>query len=65
MTPEEKKQMVELEKRVKQLESILTGFASNKTHTDKMRGIIVDGEHTAGKPTIIGKNGKRYNLQTV
>lgn len=65
MTPEEKKQMKELQEKVNKLESILIGFKNDIRLQANIRKSVIDGEHTAGKPTIIGSNGKRYNLQTV
>ena len=65
MKPEEQKRMKELEARVKKLESILIGFSNDPRLQANIRKSVIDGEHTAGKPTIIGSNGKKYNLQTV
>lgn len=65
MTPEEKRQITELENRVDKLESILLGFSNDVRLQAKIRGSVIVGEHTTNKPTIVGSNGKKYNLQTV
>lgn len=65
MSPEEKNKMEDLEKRVKKLESILIGFSNDTRLQANIRKSVIDGEHTTGKPTIVGSNGKKYNLQTV
>lgn len=64
MTPEEKKQMQELKDKVTKLESILIGLSNDTRLQANIRKTIIAGEHTAGKPTIVGANGKRYKLQT-
>jgi len=40
-------------------------FSNDTRYTAKVRGLVIDGEHTAGKPIIVARNGKKYNLQTV
>jgi hypothetical protein len=66
MNPEDTKRKIEeLEKKVAKLESILLGFANDTRLQAQIRNSVIKGEHTAGKPTIIASNGKRYNLQTV
>lgn len=64
MNPEE--QLKALEERVKQIEGVLFGFTNDVRFKSKVRDQIFDDkEHVAGKPTIVNKNGKKYNLQTV
>jgi hypothetical protein len=63
MNPE--KQIEELEIRVKKLENILYGIANDVRTQAMIRDAVILGEHTADKPTIINKNGKKYNLQIV
>lgn len=65
MTPDEKKEMQELKEKVAKLERILTGFSNDVRLQANIRKSVIDSEHAAGKPTIVGSNGKRYNLQTV
>jgi len=58
-------QITSLEQRLKKLEDILYGMSDDNRAINVVRKNIVIGEHTAGKPTIIDKFGKKYNLQIV
>jgi len=60
-----KQQVKELETRLKKLEDIFYGISDDVRVKETIRKNIVVGEHTANKPIIIDKNGKKYNLQTV
>ena len=64
MSPEEKREFEEMERRLKKLESILYGLSDDNRTEAYVRGKIIVGEHTTGKPIIIDPNGKRYNLET-
>lgn len=55
----------ELEEKVKRMEAVLFGIANDTRFQAKVRAQVITGEHTTNKPTIINKNGKTYNLQTV
>ena len=56
----------ELENRIKKLEDILYGLSDDVRTRAVIRNYIFDDkEHATNKPTIINKNGKKYNLQTV
>lgn len=59
------KKAKDLEEKVKKLEAILYGISDDIRVKEYVRSNIVIGEHVAGKPTIVDKNGKKYNLQTV
>ena len=65
MTPQEKQEMEDLKEQVTKLENILYGISDDVRTKAVIRGNIVIKEHVAGKPTIIVKNGKQYNLETV
>ena len=60
-----KKEVKDLTARVKMLEDVIWGLNDDPTYKAKIRKSVIADEHTAGKPTIVGANGKRYNLQTV
>jgi hypothetical protein len=60
-----KKDIKALTARVKMLEDVIWGLNDDPTYKAKIRKAVIDSEHVAGKPTIIGANNKRYNLQTV
>lgn len=55
----------QLESRVKELEDILFGLSDDPRFKAVVRQNIIIGEHASNKPTIINRNGKKYNLQTV
>lgn len=55
----------ELEVRLKYLEDIFFGISDDIRVKEVIRKNIITGEHATDKPTIIDKNGKKYNLQTV
>jgi len=65
MTPAQIKEIQSLKERVEKIESILFGTNNDPRFQAKVRALIIEGEHTADKPTIVDKNGKKYNLQTV
>ncbi len=65
MTPQEKQEMEDLKEQVTKLENILYGISDDVRTKAVIRENIVIKEHVAGKPTIIDKNGKQYNLETV
>ena len=65
MTPLQEKELKELKEKVTKLESILFGVSNDPRFQAKVRSLIIEKEHTAGKPTIVDKNGKTFNLQTV
>lgn len=50
---------------LKQVTEILFGISDDPRFKAKVRSQIFDNEHTTDKPTVVNKNGKRYNLQTV
>lgn len=60
-----KKEIKELQDRITKMEGILWGLNDDNVYKTKTRKTIIVGEHTTGKPTIVGPNGKKYNLQTV
>lgn len=60
-----KKEIQQLQERVNKLENVLWGLNDDPTYKAKVRKSLIIEEHTSGKPTIVGANGKRYNLQTV
>jgi hypothetical protein len=53
-----------LKDKVKMLEDVIWGFNDDPTYKAKIRKAVIDGEHVAGKPTIVSASGKKYNLQT-
>ena len=66
MTPEQlERELKEAKEKVEKLESVLFGTGNDPRFQAKVRSLVVEGEHTAGKPTIVDKNGKTFNLQTV
>lgn len=54
-----------LEERLKKIENILFGISDDPRFKAKIRKQIFDGEHAAGKPTIVNENGKKYNVNIV
>lgn len=60
-----KKEIKTLTDRVKMLEDVIWGLNDDPTFKAKVRKTLIPDEHTAGKPTLIGSNGKRYKIQTV
>lgn len=58
-------QIKRLEERIKILEGLLLGINDDTRFKAKIRRQIFDGEHTAGKPTVVNEKGKKYNLQIV
>ena len=62
---DQEQKMQDLEIRLKKVENILYGISDDTRTVNVIRKAVVFGEHTAGKPTIINKTGKKYNLQTV
>jgi hypothetical protein len=65
MSPKQERELKDLKEKVEKLESILFGTRNDPRYQDKIRSLIIDGEHTAGKPKIVDKNGKTFNLETV
>lgn len=57
--------ITDLETRLKKLEGFLLGSNDDVRFKANVRRAVVDSEHTTDKPTIVNKNGKKYNLQTV
>jgi hypothetical protein len=64
-TEETNKKIKDLETRLKKLEDILYGISDDIRVKEVIRKNVIVGEHTAGKPIIINRAGKRYNLQIV
>lgn len=60
------KQIQDLEMRLKKIEDILFGINDDPRFKAKVRTMVFDDkEHTADKPTIVNRNGKKYDLQIV
>lgn len=59
------KEINELKKQVKMIEDVIWGLNDDPVFKAKIRKSVITGEHTTGKPTLIGANNKRYNIQTV
>jgi len=49
---------------VKKINGILFGTDNDPRFLTKVRASVVGDEHTSGKPTLINKNRKKYNLET-
>lgn len=57
--------IMDLETRLKLFEDVFRGVKNDIQIQDKVRKMVVIGEHTSGKPKIKNGNGKTYNLDTV
>jgi len=65
MTPEQERELKEYKEKVDKIESILFGINNDTRFQAKVRSLVIEGEHTTDKPTIVNKSGKKYNVQTV
>lgn len=59
---DDKQKIQSLETRLKKLENIFYGISDDPRVKEVIRKNIIIGEHAAGKPTIISKEGIKYNL---
>jgi len=65
MNEQELKEFNKMKRDLKELQDILFGLRNDVRFVANVRKAVVDKEHAANKPTIVGSNGKRYNIQTV
>lgn len=65
MTPEQERELKETKERLEKIEAILFGTSNDTRFQAKVRSLVISGEHTANKPIVVSKTGKKYNLQTV